>query len=160
MKQWRFPFGYVRISHWGIIYTSFHCGFGLVLSVCLCKNCPSVCFGGSFWLQQKGERGSPGSWGGNEPWQALAWAAEVTQVGGLPRVSVGLSPIQNSYLITLHISLAGCEGRPDLIFKPASPMFMTEWSACHRWSPPSNMRQTLIAEREGGNILPFFFFFL
>lgn len=76
-------------------------------------------------------------------------------MGGLPRLSVGLSPIQNSYLIPLHISLAGCEGRPDLIFKPASPMFMTEWSACHRWSPPSNMRQTLIAARDGGNSLPF-----
>lgn len=64
-------------------------------------------------------------------------------------------PSPNSYLISLHISLAGCEDRPDLIFKPASPIFMTEWTACLCWSRLSNTRQPLIA-RGGTNIFSCF----
>lgn len=63
-------------------------------------------------------------------------------------------PSPNSYLISLHFPLAGCEDRPELIFKPQ----------CSRQNGPlvtaaapfGNMRRTLIAASQGANISPFF----
>lgn len=51
---------------------------------------PLSVLGGGSGSRRKVRGGSPGSWGGNELWQELAWVAEVTWAGGLPRLPVGL----------------------------------------------------------------------